>query len=243
MRRTPLGERLREPASEALGAVERVLAIERPFDVSRAEGILRVATSDHVDAVWLEPARTRLSEEAPRVEIIVQPYTFDAPARALEGAVELVVTPRSRFVEALRSVHLADDPYVVVTSREAPFVIRALDAAGLALPPHLVVNPSGDADATAVDHALARLGLQRRIARRVTSFSAALLIVASSALVSVVPRSFVALHASRLGLRFVDLSVEVSPVRLYVAWGPRWHADPLHAHVRRMLVAFARQAS
>jgi DNA-binding transcriptional LysR family regulator len=242
MRRTPLGERLREPTSDALRAVERVLAIERTFDVSRAEGALRVATSDHVDAVWLEPVRARLLEEAPRVELLVQPYSSDAPARALEGTVDLVVAPRTRFVEALRSVHLADDPYVLVSSREAPFAIEDVDATQLSILPHLVVSPSGDADATSVDRALARMGLQRRIARRVTSFSAALLIVASSPLVSVVPRSFVTLHASRLGLRFVDLPLEVSPARLYVAWSPRLHTDPLHAHVRRVLVACAREA-
>ena len=103
-----------------------------------------------------------------------------------------------------------------------------------------MVSPSGDADATAVDRALAQLGLQRRIVRRVTSFSAALLILATAPLVSVVPRSFVALHASRLGLCFADLPIEVAPARLHVGWSPRLHTDPLHTHVRRMLVASAR---
>ncbi len=243
MRRTPLGERLREPTSEALRAVERVLALERRFDPSRAEGAIRVATSDHVDAVWLDPVRARLAEEAPRVELLVQPYASDAPARALEGTVDLVVAPRTRFVEALRTVHLADDPYTLVSSRDAPFAIDAVDAVRLAELPHLVVSPSGDADATAVDRALAQLGLQRRTVRRVTSFSAALLILATAPLVSVMPRSFVALHASRLGLCFADLPIEVAPARLHVGWSPRLHTDPLHAHVRRMLVASARGAT
>jgi DNA-binding transcriptional LysR family regulator len=238
--RTPLGERLREPAAEGMRAVARALTVGPTFDPARAVGVVRVATSDHVDAVWLEPLRRRFEEEAPRVEVLLVPYSNEAPERAFAGELDFVIAPRARFTEGLRLSHLADEPYALVMREEHPRARHRLDNALFVDLAHLVVSPTGDPAATAVDRSLAALGLRRRIGRRVTSFSSGLLAVATSDLVAVLPRTFASLHASRLGLRLRALPFEVPPARLDLAWSPRLHDEALHGFVRQALTSLAR---
>ncbi|MBK8213338.1 MAG: LysR family transcriptional regulator [Myxococcales bacterium] len=240
LQRTAVGERLRGPAADGMRAVARALVVGPSFDPARAAGEVSVSTSDHVDAVWLEPLRRRFEEEAPRVEVLLVPYTNEAPRRALEGGIDLVVAPRTRFTETLRVSHLADEPFALAMRRSHPRARHRLDAELFSELSHLVVSPTGDSAATAVDRSLAALGLRRRIVRRVTSFSSGLLAVATSDLVVVVPRSFASLHASRLGLRLREVPFHVPPARLDLAWSPRVHDEPLHTFVRQRLLELAR---
>ncbi|MFN9809253.1 MAG: LysR family transcriptional regulator [Deltaproteobacteria bacterium] len=242
MVRTVLGERLREPAAEGMRAVTKALAIAPSFEPRHATGTVCVATSDHVDAVWLEPLRAQLARDAPQIEIVLLPYARESAARAAEGEVDLVIAPQARFADSLRAVYFVDEPYALVLRKGHPQGRRRLDVDAVAELPHLVVSPVGDASPTAVDRALAEVGRRRRVLRRVTSFSSGLLIVATSDLVGVVPQSFAALHASRLDLRLHELPIVVRPARLSLAWSARLHDDPLHAFVRRRLTALAKSA-
>lgn len=237
LERTPLAERLREPVMEAMRAVARALTPEEVFDPRRAVGTLRVATSDHVDAVWLERLRRALASEAPGVTLSLTPYSAEAPARVLAGELELLVAPRRRFPETLRVARLVEEPYALALRAEHPRARGRLDLAHFAALAHVVVSPSGEAGETAVDRALAEHGCSRRVARLYTSFASALLAVAASDVVAVVPRSFAELHAARLGLRLRALPLEVAPARLELAWSPRLQHEPLHKFVRQRLLA------
>lgn len=64
---------------------------------------------------------------------------------------------------------------------------------------HLVVSLTGDAHGF-VDEALAKQGLSRRVALTVPNFSFALAVVAETDLIAALPRRFVAMQASRLGI-------------------------------------------
>jgi DNA-binding transcriptional LysR family regulator len=218
-------------------AAARALGVVPSFDPAQVTGSFCVATSDHVDAVWLEPLRARLEKKAPGVEVLLAPYSSEVPRRALEGDIDLVIAPRTRFVSALQVVHFVDEPYALVHRADHPRARGRIDLEALADLPHLVVSPTGDSGATSFDRALGTAGKRRRVTRRVTSFASGLLIVATSDLIAILPRSFAALHAERLGLRVRPLPIEVPPARLDLAWSPRLHDDPLHTFVRRELGA------
>lgn len=104
---------------------------------------------------------------------------------------------------------------------------------------HVVVSPSGEPGATAVDRALAALGLRRRVTRQVPGFAAALLLVMDSEHAVVMPRSFADRYAARLQLRVSPLPLDVPPLRLVMAWSPTTQRDPVHAFVRERLLALA----
>lgn len=238
--RTPLAERLREPVAEAMRAVARALVPEDVFDPRRAVGTIRVATSDHVDAVWLERLRRALARDAPSVTLLLIPYSAEAPARALDGDVELVIAPRKRFPEALRVARLVEEPYALALRVDHSFARGKLDIARFAALVHVVVSPTGEAGGTSVDRVLVDHGCPRKIDRIYTSFSSALLAVASSDVVAVVPRTFAELHAVRLGLRVRALPFDVPPALLDLGWGPRLHHDPLHKFVRQRLLSLCK---
>lgn len=238
--RTTLAEQLREPAAQAMRAATQALSFSPSFEPTKATGAIRVATSDHVDAVWLEALRRRFEKVAPGLEVLLLPYSADASRGALEGEIDLVIAPRTRFGAALRVVHFVNEPYALVLREAHPSARRRIDVDELVALSHLVVSPSGDLYETAVDRVLSTLGRRRRVVRRVTSFSSGLLMVATSDLVAVVPRSFASVHASRLELRLRALPLEVPPGRLDLGWSPQLHDDPVLTFVRRELAALAR---
>lgn len=239
MVRTSLGERLREPAAEAMRAATAALAVGPAFEPRHAVASFRVATSDHVDAVWLEPLRERLKKEAPSLEVVLLPYSDESGARVAEGDIDLAIAPRTGLPEAARVVRFVEEPFALVVRAGHPHARGRLDVERFTRLAHLVVSPVGDSRPTSVDRALGALGRERRVLRRVTSFSSGLLIVATSDLVGVVPRSFAVVHATRLGLRVRELPIAVPPAKLCLAWSARRHDDPLHAFVRRLLIEIA----
>jgi DNA-binding transcriptional LysR family regulator len=243
LRATPLAERLERLAAAALEAAGAALAPPAAFDPRAAAGVVRVATSDHVDMVVLEPLRRVLAREAPGVALRLEPFAASAPGRALDGALDLLLAPRTQLPEELRVARLLEEPLVVVSRRGHAVSRAGLTAAQLVAHEHIVVTPTGQPGATALDRALAREGLERRVVRYVTSFASALLIVAASELVGVVPRSIAALHQRRLGLALATPPLALPPVRIDAAWGLPVHRDPLHAWVRRRAIEVAAAVS
>ena len=78
---------------------------------------------------------------------------------------------------------------------------------------HLVVSESGDPHGF-VDEQLAGQGRTRRIALTVPNFMFALAVIAETDLVLALPRRFVAMHASRFGVRVLDAPLRLPDFRL-----------------------------
>lgn len=241
LQRTPLAESLRPLCAEAMHAAARVLLPE-VFSPATARGTVRLATSDHVDAVVVEPLRARLHDEAPALALLLEPYSAEAPRLVLEGRLDLVLAPRTQLPDAIQAARLFEEPYALVACGRHPTLRGKPQLDEVARAEHIVVAPTGRAGPTSFDRALAEQGLSRRIARRVPAFSQALLVVASTRLVCLMPRSFAELHAARLSLRVMPVPVSLPPVRIDLAWSPRVQHDPMHVWLRARIHEVARSA-
>jgi DNA-binding transcriptional LysR family regulator len=237
---TPLAVALESQATEAMAAVSRVLRPEE-FVAARARAQVRIATSDHVDAVVLEPLAKLLVSDAPGLSLFVEGISRDASARATRGEVDWVLAPRTHVSAPLHVTRLLEEPYVVVMRRDHPAGRERLTAAAFAGLTHVIVAPAGGEAQTVVDVALAGRGLVRAIARVVPVFSQALLLVAESSLVTTMPRSMAARYADRLGLRLARPPFSLPSVRIDLAWPDRIHSDPLHKWLRQRVLEVARR--
>jgi DNA-binding transcriptional LysR family regulator len=237
---TALAEELAPRAAAAMALAASVLVPSaETFDPLRAQGHVRIATSDHVDALVVEPLSKVLATEAPGVTLFVEAFTRGAAERASEGEISLLMTPRSRMPEDLHAAHLFSEPYAVVLRKGHPAARSPLGPRELSELRHVVVSPGGGLSRTVVDTALQEHGLSREVVRSVPVFSQALLLVAESDLATTVPQSFAARFAARLGLVVFPLPVNVPPLRIDCGWGARVHNDPLHTWIRRRATQIA----
>lgn len=98
---------------------------------------------------------------------------------------------------------LYDEDFVVAMRKEHPFA-RAPSEAAFCATQHLLVSLTGD-PVGFIDEMLAKRGHQRRVVLTVPSFAMALMHLANSDLLSVLPRRLVAQHATRFGLIAAEL--------------------------------------
>jgi DNA-binding transcriptional LysR family regulator len=228
---TPRAEALRAPLREALAALGRAVRPDT-FDPARARRTFRLAAPDLFALVALPAIWAVLAAEAPGVDLVVLPPT------TRRDDVDLFVVP--------------DAPWAAGPARPSEHVQRALlrdtyacfvaaghlsvgDLDAWAARDHLVVSPDGEGP-SAVDHALAAIGLRRRVAVRVAGFAEAAVLVARSDLVLTAPRAF---------RRLVDPArvVEVVPPlplpaqSIALRWHARWDGDAGHAWLREVVLA------
>jgi DNA-binding transcriptional LysR family regulator len=234
MERTLLATTLQPLAAAAMWAISRALEEPRAFDPLRAEGVLRVATSDHVEAVLLEPLARVLRKAAPGVKLRVEPFVANAGERLLGGELEFVLAPQPSFPEALRASKLFEEPYLAVLRKQHPVLRAGLSLKRFAALEHIAVSPTGGR-AFAVDTALAAVGYTRNVVRVVSGFSQAVLLVAESDLIAVLPRSFAERFADRLRLVLVAPPLRLPPSRIDVGWSPSRHSDPLLVWARQQM--------
>lgn len=241
MQRTSFAEALRPRVRAASVAMTAALSRPAAFEPGRAEGRVRIATSDHVEQVVIEPLAAALATEAPGLTLFVEPFDDGAPARLRNGALDLIVAPRSRMPPALQARRILEEPFVLVMRQRHPNRPRSrLSRRWYLAQSHVLVAPGGGRSGV-VDHLLAQRGEARSIARVVSSFSQALLLVAESDLVTTIPRSFAQRYARRLGLVLAGLPLALPPVRLHAAWAARQDDDPLHAWFRGRLAEMAQR--
>ena len=167
---TPRALELAEPLAQALAGLERAIGRPDPFDPRLARRVVRVAAMDFVQLVLLPPLCAALLREAPGVEVVAVPPP-EPPDRALvEGELDLAIG-LARDAPGLRQRELLRERFVCVVRKGHPGVGRELTVRRFARLSHALVSPRGLA-VGAVDAALAKRGLTRRVVVTLPSFHA-----------------------------------------------------------------------
>ena len=177
----------------------------------------------------------RVAREAPgvRLRFVAKPDRESASLR--DGAVDLetgviggVTGPEVRAQAQFR------DRFVGVMRKNHPLAEGPMTPERYAGGEHILVSRRG-LDGGPVDEALGRLGLTRRIAVTVASFSEALALARGSDLIADVPERYTA--RLREGMTTVALPFEMPGHTVSMLWHPRLDADPAHRWLRACLRA------
>lgn len=215
------------------------LRAEAEFNPTSVVGCVRIATSDHVDAVLLEPFLRLVGETAPRLEVTVEPFTRTANERLLANELDLLIAPRSNVTSHVVATRILEEPYAVVMRNGHPHTKTKLTVREYAALDHVLVTPAGSRRSL-IDTALSALKLERRVYRQSAYFAYALLLVAESDLVATVPQSILDRYGSLLDLRAVPLPLKIPPACIDLCWTRASHRDPLNRWVRNQLLALAK---
>lgn len=236
---TPLAEDLAQPLRAALLDLQRVLASPASFEAASSARTFRVACPDLVELVLMPRLVARLGEEAPGVQLVVQPVMQAGQAgRLSSGELDLAVVPvlagrplaasgelvqrtlfRDRFSSFLRSGH-------PLAAGGGPSLEAWIEW------PHLLVSPSGRGPGL-VDSALAERGLARHVALRVPGFGTAAALVAASDLILTAPAAL-ARVCEPLGVVERALPLPLPEHGVVLLWHRRFGSDPGHRWLRRI---------
>eukprot|EP01037_Dinobryon_pediforme_P031405 gene31405-35873_t len=199
---TPRAEELWPTVRRALSELEAVITPET-FDVSRAQNTFRMAMVDATAALWLPSLVRTIMRDAPRIKIRMMPLTTRDPrAMLLRGDVDLAVgffpgvtaqlaEGQGMVKSQISHERLYTGQYVCVMNRNHPLAKLELTLDNYCAADHLLVSLSGKPHAV-IDDVLSSMDRERRILLTVNQFFTAGRIVASSDLITVLPRHLIA---------------------------------------------------
>jgi len=236
---TPRAQALREPLRRALRDLQQALQPHR-FDPASARGAIRIVAPDHEATTLLPALLQRLTRDAPNIDIDLPPRPAEPLALLADGTLDLIIGVFPDAPAGFRAQRLYDDDFVCVLRRGHPALRRGapLSLARYAALPHALISITGSGGG-AVDTALAKHGLARRIALRIPHFLAAPLIVAHSDLVLTMPRRLARHLAAAAPLQLIEPPLDLPGFTISQLWHEHQQHDARHRWLRQTVAAAA----
>jgi DNA-binding transcriptional LysR family regulator len=229
---TPRALALRPLAASALRTARAVLSPPPSQDPATFHRRLVIRADDAVAAALGPALHAQARREAPGVTLIFTSEGTESPDALRTGDVDVDLGVQGRLAPELKRRAVADDALVALTRP----MRGALTLARFVSLPHVAVSRRGLSRGP-VDDALAKLGHTRTVALVVPTQLAAAAIVAQSNLVALVSALFARHIATVLPVIARACPVPTRPLKLALAWHPRFDADPPHRWLREALVS------
>ncbi|MFM9447108.1 LysR family transcriptional regulator [Streptomyces acidiscabies] len=229
--------------AEVSTVVERARALFTPADTDLRTVVrtFSILGHDAIAAAHGPALLARAAAEAPGIRLrFLSESHLDAPFLR-EGTADLEVGVVDSTSPEVRTEPLAEDRMVGVVRAGHPLLEGELTPERFAVEAdHLIVSRRGKLHGP-VDTALAELGLQRRVVGSVGSLPASLFVLRDTDLVGLNTGWGLSL-ARTLGLVHFDVPLPLPPLKLGMAWHPRYDADPAHAWLRGLVREWMRGA-
>ncbi|GAB3542472.1 LysR family transcriptional regulator [Noviherbaspirillum agri] len=243
---TPRAENLWPAVRRALTELEEAIAPEQTFDIAAAQTTFRMAMADATAALWLPALVRSIEREAPGITIRMVPLTTREPRpMLLRGDIDLAVGffpgvvaqlagGQGASVSPIRHEQLYSGQYVCVMRKNHPLAQGELTLDDYCSANHLLVSFSGRAHGL-VDEALAQVGRERRILLTVNQFFTAGRVVATSDLITVLPRHLIASTGITGALVTKELPFAMPNMHIDMLWHERDTRNPAHKWLRSHL--------
>jgi len=239
--------------SDALRQLEAAI-IPADFVPALARSTFVLAMADATAAELMPGLVAILERDAPGVSLRVLPLTTRDPRRLLDEAqidlavgffpavlADLTAQAQAGGTATFGWQRLYDGEYVCVMRRDHPLAHEPLTLDRYCAARHLLVSFSGKPFGF-VDSALAALGRERRIVITVNQFYTAGRVVATSDLLTVLPRHFVRVTGMAHELVLRDLPFAVSPVHVDSLWHHRQELRGDHTWLRQAVAGASTHA-
>jgi DNA-binding transcriptional LysR family regulator len=250
---TPRGLALWPTVRDALRQLQHALA-PGEFDAGVADTTFLLAMADSTAAELIPGLVRILEEEAPAVSLRVLPLTTRDPRRMLENEeVDMAIGYFPALIASLAALgqsgsgvpfetqRLYVGQYVCVMRRGHPLADAPLTLDDFCAARHLLVSFSGRPYGF-IDQTLGAMGRERRILATVNQFFTAGRVVASSNLLTVLPRHFISVTGFGGQLVQRDLPFDQPLVHVDAVWHRRAQHRHAHEWLRQALLRSATAA-
>jgi DNA-binding transcriptional LysR family regulator len=223
---TPRAHSAAESIFEALATIELTLNASEAFDPAQSTRTFRIGMLDYGAALLAPVLGRALTDQAPLATVQIHHSTTDQSIERLDrGELDLVTGPFGELPARFAAQDLCDDQYVLVARRRHPGLRGKLTPQLLAGLGHVAIA-AGMHPQMAVDRALGRLDLKRRIAMSVPHFATAPHAVSSSDLVAIMPRRLAVSYRAQFKLSLHLVPLELPRLRIQAVWHRRSERDP-----------------
>jgi DNA-binding transcriptional LysR family regulator len=233
---TPRAEALREPVAQWMAQAATLVQAPRAHDLASTERTFVVRAPDSFAIAFGGALGAALAAAMPRAQLRFVTETYDDAGALRDGRVDLDIGPFRPREPEIEVVDLFPQALIAVVRAGHPFAARPATARRYAAQAHVDVQRRAGAP-SAVDDALAALGLARRVVLTVAHASAAPVVAARGDFVATLSERLARAMAPGLGLTLVPLPFLPRGEAVVMAWHPRNAADPAHAWLRRQVPA------
>jgi DNA-binding transcriptional LysR family regulator len=241
---------------DALARLQASIAVDS-FDPTTSQQSFVLTMADATAAELIPPLIRRLEADAPRVNLRVLPLTTRDPRALLEGGeIDLAIgffpavvagigmsTMQTGVPDSFAHTQLYSGEYVCVMRRHHPLALdlahRPLTLDAYCAAKHLLVSFSGRPFGF-IDEALAAINRSRRVVLTVNQFFTAGRVVASSDLLTVMPRHFIASTGISDALAVVELPFPKPRVHVDMLWHRRMNTPAAQQWLRTVMSGVAR---
>lgn len=235
---TPRAQALREEAATVVRSLGALLSPGASVDPAGLRSTFTLQAADLVGAA-LAPGLLQLAQrEAPGVSFRIRAEELEAGPALRDGRIDLEIGSIDHVDPETRIEELVSLRMVAAVRPGHPLTEGPLTPARLAAAQHVAVSRRGRFTGP-LDTALAAQNLHRRVSVVLPSHLAAMTLATRSDIVCLVPAappgaapSPLTRDASALGLRLLDIPLELPPLTIGMAWHPRHTADGAHHWLR-----------
>lgn len=233
---------LARPIGAALAQIRETLAPQPDFDPATARWRFTIAVTDYGDLVVVPALIALLRRDAPGIDIAVRPITEgrDAVARLERGELDALIGGHLPGSPACLRRRLIEERFVCI--RDAT---HARNGANMtlndyaALPHALFSAAGGDGLPSAVDAALGKEGLKRRIAVTLPHVTAIPFAVVGTDLVATMAERIARRFAASAGIAVLPLPCEMPAFDIDLLHSRRALADPALRWLMEAIVSAA----
>lgn len=234
MEPTPLGEGLVRPVREALTALDVVLGHHQAFDPASSHRTFRVCMTDISQLVLLPRLWERLRVSAPHIHIEIVPLSTDIGRQLESGEADLALGFMPQLEAGFYQTVLFEQTFVCLVSARHPRVRKSLSLAQFQREDHAVISSSGAAPLL-IDQAIAKQGIQRKVAVKIPNFIGAALVVERTDLVITIPARLAEVLRDRGELRSFPVPFPLPGYQVKQHWHERYHQDPGSRWLRQVI--------
>jgi DNA-binding transcriptional LysR family regulator len=221
---TPKALALSPQLDAVLLQLQQMLNFERVFDPTDSDRILRIAGSDHTSRTLLPALCHKLANINSRIRLQWEIGDYGLLAERLhKGYVNLALIPTIMPISGVETCLLYQDAYVAVARRGHPGMVRGMNMKTFCTMSQVVLSQSRSMLDDAIDLALARQNLQRRVQAAVTTFDQMIGLLTHSDMVAVFPQRVAEWYADQVDSS--PLPLELPNYSLYLCWDERSNGD------------------
>jgi len=227
---TPRAVRLLPTLERGLSDLQSAINSEPVFEPQTARQTFSIGMADYAQAVLMGPLLRSVAGSAPHVDLSV--VTFPNLNELIEsGSLDLGLVVGGTEPRGLSVRRTFEDDFVCMVRRDHPKVKKKLSLEQYLELRHVVVAPTGT-PGSVVDTELARRGLERRVALRVSSFLTAPVVVCETDFISTMPRRLARQLAQIYPLRLLPPPLPLPHFSFMLIWHPRLAHDPAQHWLR-----------
>jgi DNA-binding transcriptional LysR family regulator len=251
---TPKATDLAPRVSELLQLANRLFTEDAPFDVSKAEGTLRIASTEMVEHILLPKLIPLLRREAPGMTLQSTSTQGFLPKNALErGELDLAIAGFfGDLPEGFYRQELFSDTFRGIARKGHPIFSTKVTLKDFTAWDHILISPQGDMKSL-IDESLSKGSKSskgskvtsgknaRRIVAGISNFLTPGWVVAESDVLLTAPSRLINVLEKTLPVQAFDLPFSSPKISVVQVWHERLHRDSLHRWIRGVLKSLLTQ--